>query len=266
MSSYLHTSRRREASGFGGYTITSICSHPVLVTEGCLQHLKTWGGERWPRNDCASEMRRADPAVEAAAVPARQPRATGPRDGGAGGRSQACRFRSEPTAVDRRSQSKGIPEKVGPPRRCVIDLQTPHVGRIGTWRTCGNTGLDKPRYREVSRPAGPFGVLGVRRAGSRLIIEPVSREHATSPFSFSPHGRRWIARRESERDSDEGATLDPSPALSHEGRGQERTRRRLQLKPPSLLAPATIATRSRDGRAQPSSLGSITICRSGGFP
>jgi hypothetical protein len=43
---------------------------------------RTWGGERWPGNDVSPEMRRSGPAVQAAYVPARQPRATGPRDGG----------------------------------------------------------------------------------------------------------------------------------------------------------------------------------------
>jgi hypothetical protein len=38
---------------------------------------RTWGGERWPGNDVALEMRRDGPAVQAADVPARPPR--GPR-------------------------------------------------------------------------------------------------------------------------------------------------------------------------------------------
>ena len=66
------------------------------------QRLQTRGGERWPGNDVQSEMRRDGPAVQAADVPARQPRATGPRDGGAGDRSQVLRLRPGPKAVDRR--------------------------------------------------------------------------------------------------------------------------------------------------------------------
>jgi hypothetical protein len=51
-------------------------------------------------------------------------------------------------------------------------LQTSRAGRLGIWRTCGNTlrsaqarrraDFDKPRYREVSRPVGPSGPLASR--------------------------------------------------------------------------------------------------------
>ncbi len=56
-----------------------------------VQHLQTRDRERWPGNDVRIGDASTGPAVEAADVPARQPRATGPRDGGAGDRSQvAC--------------------------------------------------------------------------------------------------------------------------------------------------------------------------------
>ena len=58
------------------------CAHPASYRGVSVQHLQTRGGERWPGNDLASEMRCEGPAVQAACVPARQPRATGPRDGG----------------------------------------------------------------------------------------------------------------------------------------------------------------------------------------
>ena len=96
-----------------------------LVTEGCLRkHLQTRGGERWPGNDCASEMRCAGPAVQAACVPARQPRATGPLFG--------------PTAVDRRLcrkawRLKGYVHR-GP---CGANLRNTARGTPWDWRTCG---------------------------------------------------------------------------------------------------------------------------------
>ena len=66
-------------------------------------------------------MRRvlSQPAVQAASSRLAFPRATGPRDGGAGNRSQVCRTRPGPTAVDRQpanSQEEArLPEKVSPP-------------------------------------------------------------------------------------------------------------------------------------------------------
>jgi hypothetical protein len=47
-------------------------------TEGCLiKHLQMPGGERWPRNDFALEMRREGPAVQAAPGPAARQAVTG---------------------------------------------------------------------------------------------------------------------------------------------------------------------------------------------
>jgi hypothetical protein len=52
------------------------CAHPAPYRGVSVQHLQMRGGERWPGNDVVSEIRHHGPAVEAAAVPARQPRAT----------------------------------------------------------------------------------------------------------------------------------------------------------------------------------------------
>jgi hypothetical protein len=69
----------------------------------------------------ASEMRRvsSQSAVQAASSRLAFPRATGPRDGGNGNRSQVRRARPGPTAVDRQpANSQGearSPETVSPP-------------------------------------------------------------------------------------------------------------------------------------------------------
>jgi hypothetical protein len=46
--------------------------------------------------------------------------------------------------------------------RCGANLKTPRAGRLGFWRTCGNSDFDTPRCREASRPAGPLRPLASR--------------------------------------------------------------------------------------------------------
>src|SRR5579885_2881472 len=73
-----------------------------FVTEGCLQHLGHGAGSGGRGMTQQPEMRLRGPAVQAADVPVRVPRTTGPRDGPAGTRSQGKPAGSRPAAVDRR--------------------------------------------------------------------------------------------------------------------------------------------------------------------
>jgi len=127
--------------------------YPVPRDRGVSdQRLQTRGGERWPGNSFVSEMRHEVPAVQAASSRRANRASRGPRDGGAGNRSQVCRTRPVPTAVDRRpANSRG---KAGRLKREV------HRGRDGAnltntargtpWklRTCGTIGL---RQASMSR-------------------------------------------------------------------------------------------------------------------
>ena len=145
-----------------------------LVTEGCLRkHLQTRGGERWPGNDCASEMRCAGPAVQAASAPV--PPRRGPPSGGLAPlpKGEAPENGSPPGAL----RSKPINTARGTP---------------WDWRTCGTTGFDKPRCREASRPAGPFGPIGVPRALGAISGSERRKGNAAYPGPSKEYGRRSV--------------------------------------------------------------------------
>ncbi len=141
-----------------------------LVTEGCLYSIfrhETGSGGRGMT--CASEMRAHGPAVEAADVPARQPRATGPRDG-RGRRPVTGRWPSDlglkrwlgglPIRKERQGCLKG--KTTG--GAAEQTYQTPRAGRHRTWRTCGTTGLRQASMSRGVEARGSIRTLGVPRA------------------------------------------------------------------------------------------------------
>ena len=156
-----------------------------------------------------SEMRHQGPAVEAADVPAHQPCATGPRDGGVS--ATGHRFAGSAWGPQR---WKGAPppEGAAPERyihrgRCGADLETPRAGRHRTWRTCGlpvvarkredgpaSTSLDIARCVEARGSSGALGVpraLGILRAAAEVGIRPTrGRPKNTGDdacLEFRPH-------------------------------------------------------------------------------
>ena len=131
--------------------------HPALATEGRLiKRLLTRGGWRWPVGGVGDAAPVSPPGGPSRLVPARQPRVAGPRDGGAGNRSQACRTRPGPIAVDRRpSNSRG---EAGRLKREVhrgrdgANLKTPRAGRHGNG---GFAAIRTSAHLDAARCRGP---------------------------------------------------------------------------------------------------------------
>ena len=164
-----------------------ISLHPVPRDRGVSdQRLQTRGGERWPGNEVAAEMR--CPARRSKPREARPPGRwslglcgvrkgrTPPKRG-----VQSFRRRASPLAVGKNC----LPTGVGAEQTSNTARGTPLV-----WRTCGYSDFDRPRCREASRSAGPSGPLA-SRAPSVL-----SRAAAWTTASPAPQriraAERWL--------------------------------------------------------------------------
>jgi len=153
--------------------------------KGCLiKHLQMRGGERWPGNDVALEMRRNGPAVQAASCPGAPTARHWAGDDGNGEWSRSAGADLGLTAVDRRpANPRGearLPETVSPPGALRSRPQTSRAGRRGTGGLAALQGLDKPRCREASRPVG----LSIFVCAFCVNLNAPGPEASRAPFSF----------------------------------------------------------------------------------
>jgi hypothetical protein len=120
------------------------------------QHLQTRGGERWPGNDLASEMRCRGPAVQAASAPV--PPRRGPPSGGLAPlpKGEASDNGSPPGALRSKPNKHRARDALG-----LADLRLARCRVRARRRVRTSTSLDVARRRG---PRVRFGPIGVPRA------------------------------------------------------------------------------------------------------
>jgi hypothetical protein len=126
--------------------------------KGCLISIFRCGAGSGGRGMTRSlEMRRGGPAVQAARVRARQPRATATPLAVAAGMVRSAGHHLGPRAVGRLSfrEEGGLKRSVHR-GRCGIDLPNTARGTPKGLADLRRLGLDMSRCREASRPVGPF--------------------------------------------------------------------------------------------------------------
>jgi hypothetical protein len=204
--------------------------------KGCLiSILQMRGGERWPGG--ASEMRRVStlPAVQAAS--SRRASRASP-----GSVMTALREWSRSAGADlgpkrwigmprNPRESRGCLKRSAHRGRCGANLKHRARDAFGSGGTAALSGLDKPRCREASGPAGPSGPTGVPRAllfGARRNLEgglpgADQRTRAMTHVCYpSPAGGGWTRVQRAAGWGPNSSRLTPHPSRTFGARHPPR--------------------------------------------